>query len=388
MLKIEELHIKGINGINQIDLDFNPGFNFISGVNGIGKTTILDCIATTFNRHSTNVKKNVNNKFGYWSIGAFKDNQYQFEEFYLNEGNENNKKHRFDNEIKSKEFINFSINRTSPYKIYYNNAFEYIQNWFYKNYYSSKRLSAKQYSNLKTAHRCFNLLDSNIQFSQVKVREDNTSSQVNKNRIAHEFADIYVESNQGEIPLAYLSAGYKSCLTILLGIIKQTEVTSATKGIDSYEGVILIDELDLHLHPEWQGRLIEILKWLVPQAQVIATTHSPHIIQVAGPSEIIPLGYSKEGKTIIRDVPSNKYGFQGWSVEEILTDVMGMKNTHSDLYLDTLNEFDVALTNFDREKAKMLYSRIDKMLHPQNHLRKVYKIQMASLESVYNDKNT
>ncbi|MBU8880624.1 AAA family ATPase [Bacillus sp. FJAT-29790] len=385
MLKIKQLYIRGINGVDELYLSFNSGFNFISGANGVGKTTILDCIASSFNRHSKNVRTNVKHNYGFWNITVEKGNYSHFEEFIVDKFVENTNKKRFDNTIRSKEIINFSINRTSHNKIYYGNQFDYIQSWFYKNYYAESRLTEKQYYNLKIAQKCFTMLDPNIYFSKVVVRKENDSTKNNRFRSVPTFADIYVESTHGEIPLEYLSSGYRSCLTILLGVIKQTEVTSSINDIHSYEGVILIDELDLHLHPEWQAKLIDILRWLVPNAQIIATTHSPHIIQVANPNEIIPLGYTNKGQVSIRNVASNEYGFQGWSVEEILIDVMGLRDTHTEVYHETLNAFDKSLSSFDSRNAKILYNQIDKMLHPENHLRKVLKIQMASLERINND---
>lgn len=385
MLKINQIYIRGINGVEEIELSLNSGFNFISGANGVGKTTILDCIASSFNRHSKNVRSNVKYDYGFWNIVVSSDNTTHFEEFMIGKFEDYTNKKRFTNSIKSKEIVNFSINRTSYNKIYYGNQFDYIQSWFYKNYYAESRLTEKKYYNLKIAQKCFAMLDPNIYFSKVVVKKTNETTNKNRLRPYPTFADIYVESPHGEIPLEYLSSGYRSCLSILLGIIKQTEVTSAYNDVHSYDGVILIDELDLHLHPEWQARLIDILKWLVPNAQIIATTHSPHIIQVAEPNEIIPLSNLDNGQVIVRDVASNEYGFQGWSVEEILTDVMGLKNTHSEIYQEILNAFDNALSNFDSKSAIRLYNQMDKMLHPENHLRKVMKIQMASLERIIHD---
>jgi predicted ATP-binding protein involved in virulence len=51
------------------------------------------------------------------------------------------------------------------------------------------------------------------------------------------------------------------------------------------KGVILIDELDLHLHPKWQRRIIEDLRRVFPNVQFICTTHSPFLIQSLRSSE-------------------------------------------------------------------------------------------------------
>jgi len=48
----------------------------------------------------------------------------------------------------------------------------------------------------------------------------------------------------------------------------------------------MVDELDLHLHPKWQRRVIHDLKATFPSVQFIATTHSPQLIGEAQPEEI------------------------------------------------------------------------------------------------------
>ena len=58
---------------------------------------------------------------------------------------------------------------------------------------------------------------------------------------------------------------------------------------------------------------------------------------------------------------------------------MGLKNTHSDLHYQLLREFNEALNNLDIRKANYYYDKIDKLLHPDNHLRKIFKIQLSSL---------
>ncbi|MFK9095174.1 AAA family ATPase [Bacillus salipaludis] len=386
MLRINWIDINDVNGIENLSLKLNDGVNLICGENGIGKTTILDCIASSFNRHNKNVRTNVNSsQEGTWGISCSMNENSIFEVFNLRDFERiggNNRKFRFNNRIRSKEIINFSINRTSQTNIFYGNQFDYIQRWMLENYYNENNLSNKKFYNLKIAQECFTRLDSRIKFSRVteRVLEQNDA-------ISRKFADIYLETPSGEIPFDFLSSGYRSCLLILLGIIRQTEVTSGVKDVHLFDGVILIDELDLHLHPEWQAKLIEILKWLVPKAQIIATTHSPHIIQTAKQKEVIALSYlnTKNKLNSEHAYVSNQYDFQGWTIEEILKDVMGMESSYSKNFSSILQDFDRAVSDLNIEQVKFLYNRIDEMLHPDNHLRKVLKIQITSLLEVYND---
>ncbi|MGA3601195.1 AAA family ATPase [Lysinibacillus agricola] len=380
MLKVDGISIRGINGIFDLDIKLNPGFNFITGENGIGKTTILDCISSSFNRLSRHLRRNVSTEEGFWVIYGKTADRSFFEHFEIKElevineniGKNENRllyRRRLRNAILSKELVNFSIYRNNNYGSM--NALDNVQSWFYKNYFSDMHISEKKYSNFNLAKSCFEKLDPNIHFSKIEQRKLNNSPNIK--------ADIYLETPSGEIPLNYLSSGYKSCLNILLGIIRTTEVTNAYNNVHDYNGVILIDELDLHLHPEWQVKLVHILRWLVPNAQIIAATHSPHIIQAAKQNEVIPLKFENGEITLNKNVNSSEYGFQGWTVEEVLKDVMGLKDTHSNLYNDLLFQFYKALDNLDVEKAYNSYKEIIKMLHLDNHLKKILKIQMGGL---------
>jgi predicted ATP-binding protein involved in virulence len=54
-------------------------------------------------------------------------------------------------------------------------------------------------------------------------------------------------------------------------------------------GIVLIDEIDLHLHPRWQRHVMDDLRRLFPEVQFIATTHSPFIVQTAREGELLSL---------------------------------------------------------------------------------------------------
>jgi predicted ATP-binding protein involved in virulence len=61
------------------------------------------------------------------------------------------------------------------------------------------------------------------------------------------------------------------------------------RALEETEGVVLIDELDLHLHPAWQREIINVLRDTFPKVQFIATTHSPFLIQETGQCQLIIL---------------------------------------------------------------------------------------------------
>jgi len=379
MLKIKGVDIFGINGISDLKILFGSGINIICGKNGVGKTTILECIATGItNKKNNKLRKNLIYPKGIYFIYGYNDNEDFYQEKQLNSEDTSWSTGKISSNI-----LYFTIHRTQSNSFKMNS----ITKWFGE-MFDKRQLSVSEYDDLMMAIECFQILDPNIKFSRVILKKKNQDFEKNTyyNYSYHNdpeiTAEILVSTEGGEIPLSYLSAGYLSCLSIFLEIIKKAKTEAGfNKSILEYDGLILIDEIDLHLHPEWQKKILEILRWMVPNAQIIATTHSPHIVQVASADEVITIkndfgrGFSERNNT------SSKYGYQGWSIEEILEDVMGLKNTHSDLYNDLLQSIKKSITHLEIEEAQYKLEEFKKLLHPNNPLGKILSIQIASMRS-------
>jgi predicted ATP-binding protein involved in virulence len=97
---------------------------------------------------------------------------------------------------------------------------------------------------------------------------------------------------QPRLPFSALSDGQRNMLAMIGDIAWKAAQLNPHLGKDvllKTPGIVLIDELDLHLHPRWQRHVIEDLRRLFPEIQFIATTHSPFIIQTAREGELIKL---------------------------------------------------------------------------------------------------
>lgn len=94
---------------------------------------------------------------------------------------------------------------------------------------------------------------------------------------------LILHFNNGQrIPFSELSDGYRNVVAIVADLAIKAAMLNpqlAERALDFTPGVVLIDELDLHLHPRWQRRIIEDLRRTFPQVQFICTTHSPFLIQ-------------------------------------------------------------------------------------------------------------
>jgi predicted ATP-binding protein involved in virulence len=79
--------------------------------------------------------------------------------------------------------------------------------------------------------------------------------------------------------------------------------------------VVLVDELDLHLHPRWQRTMIRDLTPHFPRIQFIATTHSPLMVQAAAAENLVVLQQKNEEV----EINSDPHVVEGWRVDQILT---------------------------------------------------------------------
>lgn len=116
-----------------------------------------------------------------------------------------------------------------------------------------------------------------------------------------------------------LSDGYRNVVAIAADLAIKAAMLNpqlAERALELTPGVVLIDELDLHLHPKWQRRVIGDLRRTFPMLQFICTTHSPFLIQSLR---------SGEELIVLDGQPTSNLGQM--PVEEIAHGIMGVANT-------------------------------------------------------------
>lgn len=129
--------------------------------------------------------------------------------------------------------------------------------------------------------------------------------------------DLVLEFSSGlRMPFSLLSDGQRSVGATVADIaMRCTQINPHLSGSAPLEtpGVVLIDELDQHLHPRWQRSTIHDLLETFPKIQFVATSHSPFIIQSVDPGHVVNLD----------DGDIHKPGPQ--SIEDIVENVMGVE---------------------------------------------------------------
>ncbi len=133
-------------------------------------------------------------------------------------------------------------------------------------------------------------------------------------------ANVVIDQHSvGKTLHSNMSDGLKAMLNLVAELAFRCVILNGFKGLNAVvetEGVVLIDELDMHLHPNWQMHIVQDLKNAFPGLQFIVTSHSPFIVQSLKKEELIIL----EEQLDIESDPFRR------SIEEISSTEMGVKN--------------------------------------------------------------
>ncbi len=140
----------------------------------------------------------------------------------------------------------------------------------------------------------------------------------------------------GDLPPEALSDGYRGMFAWvgdLLGHL--SEAFPHTDDLLGCEGVVLVDEIDAHLHPAWQREVIYALRETFPRLQFIVTTHSPVTIRAARADEVVVL--RRAGNRVVHDEGFDSV--QGWYTDQVLaSDLFGLDTPYDPRIEELLSE--------------------------------------------------
>ncbi len=127
---------------------------------------------------------------------------------------------------------------------------------------------------------------------------------------------VRFETFSGLVSLSALSLGYQTTLAWTMDLaLRLYRRYPKSPNPMAEPAVVLIDEIDLHLHPRWQRSIIDNLTQLFPGTQFIATAHSPLMVQAAPTANLVVV-QKKGGEVIIQNDPEV---VRSWRVDQILT---------------------------------------------------------------------
>lgn len=171
---------------------------------------------------------------------------------------------------------------------------------------------------------------------------------------------VFEREGSGALPFATLSDGYRNMVALVADVAWRASVLNPHYGANAAaqsEGVVLIDEVDLHLHPRWQRKVLGDLRRTFPRLQFIVTTHSPQVIASARRDELRVLS----NNAVIDARPF----VEGRDSNSLLEDVFGVPERPNDVRAK-LDELFRLLDEEEIEPAKTLFEALVAHLGPDD----------------------
>ena len=150
-----------------------------------------------------------------------------------------------------------------------------------------------------------------------------------------ERADLVVDARNARlslagrppVPFTSLSDGYRSMLALGIDLLRWLIDAFPESGAPLAEhGVVLVDELDAHLHPRWQQRIGSWLLDKFPKLQFIVATHSPFLAQLATGAGGNVLLEDRDGEVMARN---DLQSVGTWRADQVLTEIFGLRTTRA-----------------------------------------------------------
>lgn len=349
-MKIKKLQLKNVKCFEEYILDFTSDNEILNhavlvGRNGTGKSTILKTIAELLvkmhawrDRELMNIMKwnYFSDKDIYWDKDylevyvefkldndeAEKIGREEFKVKYRYWKTESNRREAFyyptkdkNEKRKYKELFYGFRELVQSGKALYFDAYRYMSSEnplgpnvqeTAKSYYSLLQSNFDIYG--KTTKRDLELKQWIINIDYMRLKKASNRYEVLYNHLVRAFDLLlhplkfecineegeilfYDEVNKQSIAVDLLSDGFKSIFQIIIAVMRMLfENSNEDKLFYLNSGIVLIDEIDCHIHPRWQKSIMPSMTELFPNCQFIVTTHSPYIIESVQDYEIKRIG--------------------------------------------------------------------------------------------------
>lgn len=359
-MKLSKIHIENYRAIDDIHLNFNSCINVIYGKNGVGKTSILSILNDLFLSINTN-KKNIftlnsfrnPSKRGYIEL-KFSEKKIIKAECNLPTKIIDNEDVYLDNtqittdipsikyssflagliapkvEILNQDAISFGFRIEKIEVFAYNRGINYLafkqQFEDLENLENQKKIqqnTSYQDPTLKTIRNTLKLI--NPDFESLTINREDTAKPLCIKR-KNKLLDIKSQLSSGEANI--------------IALISRIAIDNYLQNSD--ERIVLIDEIDISLHPKWQTLCCKLLKQAFPKMQFILTSHSPFVWAGLDANEIINLDFTEDGKVVQKPVDYAK----GGSIENIIAKFFDSPNYDED-FLEELHNIESKIAKKD-----------------------------------------
>lgn len=389
-MRVNMLDIRNFRCVHELELNFHKQMNILIGVNGAGKSSILDCLAILLSRlvgrirstkgtgrffTASDITIDENATINLIKISLDIKDQEESLEWMVTKYRHKEKKQKISNlehVKKTAEAIRHELGKdmemSIPLAVYYsvNRAVIDIPLRIRKKH-EFEQISA--YDQVSSGGRN----DFRIFFEWFRNREDLENEkrvrqadyrdrQLGAVRCAVEkflpgFTDLRVQRSplrmtvqigDQELNVNQLSDGEKCLLAMIGDLARRLAIANPSVNNPLHgKGVVMIDEVDLHLHPSWQRIVVPLLESTFPNCQLILTTHSAQVLShVRDPESIFLLKFTDGG--IQAKHPESVYGLDS---NRILEDLMDVPERPGEIKILIENLFDT-IDKKDLEKAR------------------------------------
>jgi len=424
-LYIKRINLKNFRCFIDQEINFNNGFNLIVGNNGFGKTTILEAVSIGISGYLNEIKSllpNDKRNIKPEDIRLKRNPISELTEFQpiypveLSFDVEFNRVNYYFSRTKESNGGNTLFDKGSKIKELSNKANDILENGKKEilpafAYHGTGRVWAKSSvpnKDFDTNNRvfgyknCINPMSNEKQY--VKWIEDMRAYELDASTESVELQTLYRAAekflgegskvryqrkekqimvtlpNGSSMHYNKLSDGYKNALGIVFDTafrMIKLNPWLRERAIDETPGIILIDEIDLHLHPSWQKRIINDMKKTFPKMQIIATTHAPIVISSCNKNELIVLNAEiDENLDINVTVKDSDISTKGWLTENILVDIMGVdtsRDSETEMEIKRFRElyekkFRETITEIEIKEFEALKERLELKLPSEDPL--------------------
>ena len=393
---IKRIDIENFKAISKLNLQLKPGVNILIGDNGVGKTSILDAVVVALGGFLNGVNgvstKNIlmsDVKMDTVSVGSvstsimyntpvkidcelYADEEiYEWERIREDEAPKRNTKMIKQNGDITKYAKNLTNDAASELPVLsYQSSIRASQTrrgdfgaqmkkrmddrrcgylGCLDSVLDLKRVKEWCYEMQRIAFDLDQKIDEYEQFKHIVglfMQKMSETKEIPKISYSRQYKDIVYSENGQILPISCLSAGYQSILWMIMDISYRLVTLNPGKhDLMGSKGIVLIDEIDMHLHPKWQWNIIEALKSVFPNIQFIIATHSPIIISSCKDANLVLVNHNQEVLYL-----EDAYGY---SVNEVLELRQGSSDVLKNVK-DMKNEFDLAINEDDLQKASII----------------------------------
>ncbi|MBL8203255.1 MAG: AAA family ATPase [Blastocatellia bacterium] len=186
------------------------------------------------------------------------------------------------------------------------------------------------------------------------------------NRLLPEGASFAGEFEQGEYlfeingtkaPFGALSDGYRAYIGWIADLLYHI-CMGAPKGAKLVEnrGIVLVDEIDLHLHPEWQRSVIKTISETLPNLQFVFTSHSPIVAGSLQKENIFVMETTADGASVVKQYDEEIYGLNAEQV--LLSPYFNLPTTRAASFAGELKQLSLKAGRGDLDAALAFMERL------------------------------